>query len=87
MTEHMYWTSNRIESELDAMQSRGVNRYTVTPLLYRIRDHYEDRIADMPFVEAARVRLLEEQIERMQRYIDDLEVLHYGRTQKAEGEP
>lgn len=77
----MYWTSDKIEAELDRLGS--INRHNVRPLLYRIRDDYEDKIADMPFVEAVRIRLLEERIERMQRYIDDLEVLHYGRTLSA----
>lgn len=87
MTNDTYWTSDRIESELDAMQSRGINRYTVTPLLYRIRDHYEDKIADMPYVEAVKIRMLEEKLDRWQKHTEDLEIQLYGRTRKAEDEP
>jgi hypothetical protein len=86
MTNDTYWTSDRIKSELDAMQSRGINRHTVTPLLYRIRDHYEDRIADMPYVEEVKIRMLEEKLDRYQTYIEDLEIQLYGRTRKAKDE-
>lgn len=78
-----YWTSNQIEEELDKLQPLGINRHTVTPLLYRIRDHYEDRIADMPYIEDVRIRSLEERIAKYQQYIEDLEIQLYGRISRT----
>lgn len=67
------WTSTYIESCLDDIGV--INRFTVTPLIYRIRDYYESALDDIPFCQEKRIEELERKIKELEAYIESEELL------------